>query len=126
MNPKTLTRIDLLILIYAIILSGGAFVFFGMTAFIGVCVGSVIALTNWILSRWLGVRLILSGQKQKVAIFLGVKTAFILGIILLVLSFTSIEPLPFMIGLSALVLGVLSKGLAEAVVEGDKVLREER
>jgi len=111
MSQKALKKIDLLIVGYAVILCGGAAAFFGFRSFAGVATGAAIALPNWILSRWLGVKLILDEHKTRVSLLLALKMISLLGVILLILSLTSVDPVAFMIGLSTLVFGIFSEGI---------------
>lgn len=126
MGRKTLKKIDFVIIAYAVALCFGAMLLFDTRIFFSVFVGSIIAFVNWLVSRWLGIRLAMAGNNWKMAIILGFKTVFILGVIGLVLTVTSVDPIAFMIGLSALVLGILSNGAIEVIAEGHKTLREER
>ena len=118
MSQKALKKIDLLIILYAVILCSGAAALYGFRSFISVAAGAVVALPNWILSRWLGVKLILTENKTRVSILLALKMISLLGVILLILSFTSVEPVAFMVGLSTLVFGIFSEGIW-LVVKGD-------
>lgn len=126
MGLKTLKKIDYFIGSYAVVLCVGAISIFGSHIFWGVLIGSIVSLVNWIVLRWIGVRLVLAANKQRFAIFLGFKSVLTLGLILAILSASIVEPIAFLIGLSTLVLGVLSKGAVDAIAEGDKILREER
>lgn len=121
-----LKKIDFFILAYAVLLCVGAHLLFQRHIFFSVLAGSTVAFVNWLVSRWLGMRLVMSEKKQKVAVLLGFKTVVTLSVIGLVLYLTAVEPIAFMIGLSALVLGILSNSAIEVIVEGDKALREER
>ena len=125
MSQRILKKIDVIILVYGLILCGGAWLFWNIEIMASVAVGAAIAVVNWIVSRWVGARLILSKKGLQIGLFLILKTALLFGGIYLVLSHTSVQPLPFIVGSSALALGVLSKGFWEGIEEGDKALRED-
>ncbi|MBN2343584.1 MAG: ATP synthase subunit I [Deltaproteobacteria bacterium] len=126
MGPKTLKKIDIFIVGYGVLLCAGAAVLFDLSVFYSVLAGAAIALLNWLATRWLGIRMIMTASKHKMALLMGAKTIVTLSLIGVVFTYTSVRPIAFLLGLSALVVGVLSNSAVEAIAEGDKALREER
>ena len=124
METRNLKKIDYFVAGYGVLICCAAFCFFSVEIFTSALVGAVVALANWMGFRWAGIRMAATGEKSRFALFLGVKTIFILGMVGLVLASSLVEPLPFMIGLSSLVLGVLTKGALQALAEGDAALKE--
>ena len=126
MSRRVLTRIDLYVAAWGLALTLGALALYDLSTMLGVLVGASVATANWMAFRWLGIRMAATGNKNRFGVFLGVKTVAILAIVGLLLTTNDvIAPLPFMIGMSSLVLGILSRGAHQAIAEGDAVLRED-
>jgi hypothetical protein len=66
-----------------------------------------------------------ASKRGRLGAFLAFKMAAILGIIVLILRTGKLDTLAFLIGLSALVLGILSRSAVQAIAEGEASLREE-
>ena len=117
MSRKALKRIDLLIIVYAVALCTGAWIFYDLRIFLSVLAGTAIAFLNWIMSRRLGVKLIMEEHRNRITVLIAIKMVLIFGVILAVLVFTSIEHIAFMIGLSSLVLGIVSEGVRQIFID---------
>ncbi|MBN2716228.1 MAG: hypothetical protein JXX14_10265 [Deltaproteobacteria bacterium] len=117
MSQKTLKKIDLLLILYAVILCFGAFFFYDNRSLLSVAAGAAVAFVNWVLSRRLGVKLIFGEHQQRVAILLSIKMLVVIGVIVSILAFTPVEPVAFMIGLSVLVMGILTQGIREIFIQ---------
>ena len=118
-NQTILKKIDWFILLYGILLSCGAYLIWGKEFFLAVFIGVAVAYVNWVISRILAMHLLQLGRIELVFSVLAIKLALVVTLIFLILLFTSVKPVPFMIGLSTLVVGVLTKSLSVGFVESD-------
>ncbi|MBN2528622.1 MAG: hypothetical protein JXR76_19690 [Deltaproteobacteria bacterium] len=118
-NQAMLKKIDWFILLYGILLSCGVFLLWGAESFISVFIGVAVSYINWILSRTVGHFLIRLGKGELVVIILLLKTIVLMAVVFLILLLTSVEPISFMIGLSSLVVSVLTKSFSFCFVEDD-------
>ena len=126
MNRQLLTKIDVYVIGWGVAFTVGAAFFRDLAVFGGVAAGAVLAAVNWLGFRYLGLRFAATGAKAKFGIFLAAKTLLIFGAIGLVLVAKIVSPFAFMIGLSSLVLGIITRSAIAALTEGDTALKEER
>lgn len=124
MNREILKKIDPFVIVSGVLLSLGVFLLWGYEWAYGTLTGAVVASLNWMAFRWAGVRLASSGKKGRFMVFLGIKGVTIFGIIVLILSVTSVKPGAFLIGISALVLGIMVRAAVSALSEGEKMMTE--
>ena len=118
-NQTILRKIDWFILLYGILLSCGAYFLWGEKSLISVLFGVALAYVNWIFSRVTGSFIVQIGRMEWVIFVLFLKTALILTVVFLILLFTSVEPISFLIGLSTLAISVLTKSFSVSFVEKD-------
>jgi len=125
MNRQLLTKIDVYVIGWGIVFVIGAVFFRDMEIIVGAAAGAALAAINWLGFRYLGLRFAATGAKVKLGIFLAVKTLLVLVAIGLVLLARVVNPLAFMIGLSSLVLGIITRSAIAALAEGGAALKEE-
>lgn len=127
MDQKLLARIDPHVIGWGVLISLVSVILFDLHVALSVGIGAVIAIANWVGFRWIGGKIVSSdGQhRARYAVLLAVKMAIVLAAIGLVLKTGKVEVLAFLIGLSALVLGVLSRSAMLALMGGEPPLREE-
>jgi len=127
MDRRLLTKIDLYVMVWGTAICLGSLFWRDLPVFIGALVGAVLATANWIGFRWAGVRMAATGNKSRFGVFLAVKTLVVMAAVVLVLTVfaRSVSPIAFMIGISSLVLGILSRGAHQALIEGGAALRED-
>jgi hypothetical protein len=127
MDQKLLARIDPHVIGWGVLISLGAVFLFDLHIALSVGIGAVIAIANWVGFRWIGGKIVASdGQhRARYAILLALKMTAVLAVIGLVLKTGKVDVLAFLIGLSALVLGVLSRSAMLALMGGEPSLREE-
>lgn len=101
-------RISGYVAVFGLLLAAAAFLVGGFDSGLAATVGAVIAVLNWKFLRWVGKRFMSGGQRVKngMMLLLGLKLVGILAVCWLVLTQLDLEPLGFMAGLSAFVLGV--------------------
>jgi hypothetical protein len=126
MNRRLLNRIDLYVIGWGVVISLGAAFFRDWAIFLGAAIGAVLAIVNWVGFRYAGTRFAATGSKARFGIFLAVKSALVFGAVALVMLSNSVDSLAFLIGLSALVLGVITRSVVTALGEGEAALEEER
>jgi len=124
MDRQTLIKVDFFVLAWGVVICTGAAIFWGEHVLQSAVIGSVLGYLNWAAFRFAGVRMAALGNRQRFGIFLAVKSFAILGAVLIILYFKLAEPIPFVVGLSSLVFGVLTRGGYQAFVEGNAALRE--
>ncbi len=126
MSRRILTKIDLYVVVWGALITLGSIAFWDLQISISVLVGAALSAANWIGFRWLGVRMAATGNKSRFGVFLAFKTVAILTVVALILMTNNfISPIPFLIGMSSLVLGILSRGAHQAIAEGNAALRED-
>jgi hypothetical protein len=125
MNRQLLTKIDLYVIGWGVVLVIGSAFFRELDVFLGAVAGASLAAINWLGFRYLGLRFAASGAKARFGIFLAVKTILVFAAITLLLLSKVVHPLAFMIGLSALVLGIITRSAIAAVLAGESALKEE-
>ncbi|MCK9462157.1 MAG: hypothetical protein M0R80_21230 [Proteobacteria bacterium] len=115
---------------YAILWGVGAAIFaalrLGPDDLVGVAFGTALALANWFVFNWAGRRVAALGDKGRFGFFLVVKTGSLLAVIWLILATEIASPLGMLLGLSALVFGLLARSTVQVLAEGNAALREER
>jgi hypothetical protein len=126
MNRQLLTKIDFYVIGWGMAIMIGAAFFRDFEIVGGAVAGALLAALNWFGFRYLGLRFAASGAKVKLGVFLAVKTLLVFAVIGLVLLAKVVSPLAFMIGLSSLVLGIITRSAISALTEGDAALEEER
>jgi len=114
----------------ALLWGGGALLyaalFMGWADVAGVAVGTALAMANWFVLNWAGKRVVAVATKARVWVFLGIKTALLLGAIWLLGRSGFVSPMGLLLGLSSLVFGILVRSSIQVLAEGDAALREER
>ena len=78
MDRKLLTKIDLYVFAWGVLIVIGASVLGGRQDILGAAVGAGIASLNWLGFRWAGVRMAATGNKSRFGVFLAVKTLLVL------------------------------------------------
>ncbi|HUT78469.1 MAG TPA: hypothetical protein VM285_12325 [Polyangia bacterium] len=116
---------DVHVAVWGVVIVVGSLLFADRSILLGALAGAVLALVNWLGFRWAAVRLALVAQRGRFMLFLALKSGAVLGAVTLVLWTRLVHPLAFAAGLSALVAGVISRFLAEALVEGAAALGEQ-
>jgi len=114
---EALHRVDLIALGYGAILCAGAYFIFGFEAFRSVLVGVAVAQGNWTVFRRVGLKVAASGNKSRLMAFVGIKFVLILGLIALILATRIASPLPFMVGISSLMLGVFTHSGVQSMID---------
>lgn len=113
---KTIDRITTYVAAFGVLLSVLAF-FVSTEVGIGALAGSAIAIGDWLATRFLGARILAAGDRARTVLSLALvsKMALVLGACGAVLWTNRVSPLGFMIGIGAMVLGVVVGGLHESL-----------
>lgn len=113
---KMIDRITTYVAAFGVLLSALAFVV-STEVGIGALAGAAIAIADWMVTRWLGARILAAGEKARTLLSLALvsKMALVLGACGLVLWSGRVSALGFMIGIGAMVLGVIVGGLHESL-----------
>jgi len=111
---KTIDRITTYVAAFGVLLSALAFAM-SVDVGIGALAGATIAIADWVVTRFLGARILAAGERGRTVLSLALvsKMALVLGACGLVLWSNRVSPLGFMIGIGAMVLGVIVGGLHE-------------
>lgn len=113
MERRSLDLITTYVAMLGALASAGAWLALGTSVGIGALVGSGLAIANWLGLRWLLTRLLASGTRSKTGfmVLLGVKTLAFMAIVSLLVVRGTVSPLGLVIGLSALVIGLVAGAL---------------
>ena len=84
---------------------------------IGALVGAAVSIANWLIIRFVGARLVASGARGRTVLSLVLvsKMTLVLGACAAILWTGRVDPGGFMIGIGAMVLGVVFGGMHEAL-----------
>ncbi len=126
MERRLLRKIDLYVFLWGAMITIASTLFGDVPIFLGALAGSVLAALNWLGFRWAGIRMAAAGSKKRFGIFLAIKTLAILVAVVLVMGTGRVSPVAFLIGLSSLVLGILTRSVHQGLSEGSAALREEQ
>lgn len=120
---RTIDRITTYVAAFGVLLSVLAF-FVSTEVGIGALAGASIAIGDWLFTRLLGAKLLAAGDRGRTVLSLALvsKMALVLGACGAVLWTNRISPLGFMIGIGAMVLGVIVGGLHESLSTPDAAL----
>jgi hypothetical protein len=90
-------------------------------------IGAVLAIANWHLYRWIVGRVTRGSVRQQSALMLllVVKMGALMALVYFLISRHFVEPIGFMIGISALAVGMVA-GSVHYLVSGDQSLENER
>lgn len=113
---KTIDRITTYVAAFGVLLSALAFVVSSEVG-IGALAGATIAIADWLITRFLGGRILAAGERARTVLSLALvsKMALVLGACAAVLWTGRVNALGFMIGMGAMVLGVIVGGLQESL-----------
>ena len=112
----TIDRTTTYVAAFGVLLSALAFVA-SVHAGVGALVGAVIALLDWVALRFLGQRMLASqgGGRTMLSLALIAKMGLVLGVCAAVLMTRRIDPIGFLVGISALAAGVLVGSFHQAL-----------
>jgi hypothetical protein len=122
---KMIDRITTYVAAFGVLLSALAF-FLSSEVGIGALAGATIAIGDWLVTRFLGGRILAAGERARTVLSLALvsKMALVLGACAAVLWTGRINALGFMIGMGAMVLGVIVGGLHESLSTAGTVSTE--
>ncbi len=126
MEHRLLGKIDLYVFLWGAVITLASLLLRDVPIFLGALAGSVLAALNWLGFRWVGVRMAATGSKKRFAVSLALKTIAILVAVVLVLGTGRVSPVAFLVGLSSLVLGILTRSAHRALTDDNATLREEQ
>lgn len=113
MQRRSLDLITTYVATLGALASAGTWLALGTNVGVGAVVGSALAVGNWLGLRWLLTRLLASGTQSKAGfmVLLGLKTLVFMTIVSLLVVRATVSPLGLVIGLSALVVGLVAGAL---------------
>ena len=124
--PRLIDRIAIWILALGAMATAGAWVFGGTAMGTSALAGAAIGFGNWIALRWIGAKLVrAAGAKKAAVLLLMLKMGALLGVSAVLLLTGVVQPLGFLIGLGALVIGGAVGGLQESVAAAAREAEEE-
>ena len=97
----------------------------GETAFFSTLLGAALGLSNWMMFRYVVLRMAVSGNKLGFGVFMGAKSLAIMGIITVLFFALPLKPSAFIAGISSLFMGITSYFLALSLKKGDQLLKKE-
>lgn len=112
---KIIDRITTYVAAFGVLLSASAFVL-SVEVGTGALVGAAIAIGDWLVTRFLGRKIVGApeGARSMLSLALVLKMGAVLGACAVVLWSGRVSALGFMIGIGAMVLGVIVGGLHES------------
>ncbi len=112
---KIIDRITTYVAAFGVLLSASAFVL-SVEVGTGALVGAAIAIADWLVTRFLGRKIVAAGEgaRSMLSLALVTKMGAVLGACAIVLWSGRVSALGFMIGIGAMVLGTIAGGLHES------------
>ena len=109
MNSQLNERITHVVAVAGVAMVIVAYLMWGTDAALGAFGGALVALANWGVIRWVSTRVTDQHVTGRGRLFglLAVKTAALMGVCWLLLARVGLDPKGFMVGISALVLGII-------------------
>ena len=109
MNPQLSERITQVIVLSGVALVVLGFTLWGAQGALGAFAGALVAMANWGVIRWVSLRITGLPEQSRGRLFLllGLKTAALMGVCWLLLTEVAVHPKGFMIGIGALVIGIV-------------------
>jgi hypothetical protein len=125
MEQRHLKKIDLCILLWGVALSVLAIPFWSFPIFLGALLGSLIAFVNWVGFRYLMARVVAGRNRARWGFLLAVKSTLALAAVAAVVMYAPVSVIAFVIGVSSLVLGILTYFVLFAKSNEETVLKED-
>ncbi|MDJ0762555.1 MAG: ATP synthase subunit I [Myxococcota bacterium] len=127
MERRLLKKIDTYVMFWGVLLVCGSGFFFNSQIFFGALFGALLACANWIGFRLLMTRFIAATARQRIryGIFLGAKTLVMFSAVAAIVVWIPVNPIAFVIGLSALMLGIFTHSAREILSGGEAALKED-
>lgn len=125
MHHHSLKKIDYWIAAWGVIAIASATVISGRTVFFSTLLGAALGLANWMMFRYVVLRMAVSGNKLGFGVFMGVKSLAVMGIVTAVFLLLPVEPPAFIAGISSLFMGITSYFLVQSLKKGDQLLKKE-
>ncbi len=118
------------VVLWGVLLTCLSMIFKELSVYLGVLAGAVLAGGNWILMRHIGHKLVTStdideGKGARLGLFLALKTVLMFGAVVAVLMFVPINTIAFVVGLSSLILGVLTHSVHQIFTQGRATVKRE-
>jgi hypothetical protein len=125
-DAATMNRITAYVIGASALLVLAALFLGGVTMAFGATVGGVYAIVNWLAMRWLGNRLMVANDRGRMlwGSLLGAKMLIAMLVVWAILSTGAVDPIGFIIGLSGLVLGIVSGTFHTALGSGHSTREE--
>lgn len=123
---KTLKKIDYHIAIWGLIAIALALPIGGIISLFSAVAGAVLGIMNWMIFRVLAGKLVQSGDRLALSLFLAVKYILLIAAISLLLLFTPIQPISFAAGITSLFLGISTAYIFDAIKDNKVELRGEK
>ncbi len=111
MDLRQLKKIDFYIAAFGLVATCFSVFFWDLSIFLGTLLGSLMAFFNWLSFRYLVHRMTTSKKQGRLALILGGKILAVMGLVAVIVLFLPVHPLAFVIGLSSLLLGIVTLSL---------------
>lgn len=110
MNRSAVSTISVFIGGFGLLFAAATFTVLGASSGLSTAVGAVVAVANFILFGWIASRVVSGSVKQRAALMLVLiaKMGALFALIYYLVTRHWVEPITFMVGFSALVVGVLA------------------
>ncbi len=115
MIPEKLTGIDRAVAGWGVALSLGALFLSGADTAFDTGVGALMGLANWNAFEWFASRPDHLRNRLRIQVLLAGKTVVTLALVVWLLAATGVQPLPFLVGMSSLVSGIVTWAAVSAV-----------
>jgi len=109
MDKRTAERMQVLVVGFGVASTLGVYGVSGLDACRSTAIGAVLALINWLLLRFLVGLVVSSSMRSKplLAFMVLLKMGALMGLIAYCVASDWVQPIPFVVGLSSLVVGLL-------------------
>ena len=117
MNRIVADRMTYFVMALGVVAVGAVYALMGAEAALSTAVGVGVGLVNWLIQKFIVGRLLSGGQKSQLgaAALLFLKMGLLMGGLFVLLRSGFVQLIPFTVGISTLVVGVIAGGLIQSL-----------
>jgi hypothetical protein len=117
MNRIAADRMTYVVIALGVVAVGAVYGLMGADAALSTAIGAAVGLLNWFMQKFIVGRMLSGGQKSQLgaAALLFLKLGLLMGGLFVLLRSGLVQLIPFTVGISTLVVGVIAGGLIQSL-----------
>jgi hypothetical protein len=118
MNRIAADRMTYVVIALGVVAVGAVYGLMGAEAALSTAIGVAVGLLNWLMQKFIVGRMLSGGQKSQLgaAALLFLKLGLLMGGLFVLLRSGLVQLIPFTVGISTLVVGVIAGGLIQSLM----------